>query len=263
MPAGVDLRVADLRRSQVAPERPGRRGHGLPRAGQVAQPVLEAEPEGPPAVRQHLGRDLHARAEDAGNASLLVAHRRVGEGEVRFLRAAVPVHDQCDVVHLDRLAGVAAGHDGFELIPDLGPHPVERPPERPGVLQPEDLRVAVVVKHGAPGAPGDEHRLVRGEHHAGQRLERLRPALRWPQRRGRPVVGAHARAHLAAAGQERGRIGGRPGLSVHRARPRRTVCVQGSARALPACARLHRGGAGPRGPPRLRCGTDRRRPGRQ
>jgi hypothetical protein len=159
-----------------------------------------------------LFRGLDAGAEHPGDPARIVAHRAVAEREVRLLRIAVPVHGEGDVVHVGRLAGVGAGEDRLDLVPDLVPQLVERPPERARMARAAHLGVAVVVERRALLSPDDQHRLARAQRHAHQGLERLRPGFRVAERRVGPVVLAHQRAALAPAGEE---AGAAPGMLVH------------------------------------------------
>ena len=90
----------------------------------------------------------------------LVPHGRVGEREMRLLRIALPLHDEGDVVHVDRMPGIGLLDDGPEVVADLGPDVQERPAQGRRMFAREDLRVGIVVEKGGLGPPGDEHRLV-------------------------------------------------------------------------------------------------------
>jgi hypothetical protein len=101
---------------------------------------------------------------------------------VGFLRIALAVHDERNVVHVKRLARISLLHDGREIAPDLGPNVKERTAERFGVLPPEDLGVGVIVDQSACRSPDHEHRLVRAQHNGDQRTQRHGPALGKPKR---------------------------------------------------------------------------------
>ena len=112
---------------------------------------------------------LMARAEDAADLAGLVADRGIEEREVRFLVIALPVHDQLDLVHVGRLARIAARHDRAHAVDEFGPDLEEGPSQGGGMVAPEDLRIAVVVEHRLIGTPGHEHRLVGVQDDAGDR----------------------------------------------------------------------------------------------
>ena len=64
------------------------------------------------------------------------------------------------------------------------------------------------------GAPADEHRHGRAEHHAGGGLQRLRPALDRPERRRRPVLRPRRRAGRPDRDRGRCKIG-LVGTAIH------------------------------------------------
>lgn len=87
----------------------------------------------------------------------------------------------------------------------------------------DDAHVRVVVEQAALGPPGGEHRLVRVQHHADERLQLRRPGPGPAERMHRPVDRAQACAGVAAAGQEvglgvRGRRGNARVRGIHRYR---------------------------------------------
>jgi hypothetical protein len=155
-----------------------------------------------PPLGHDLGGDVGAGAEEACDGPRFVPHGRIGEGEMRFLRIALPLHDEGDVVHVDRMPGIGLLDDGPEVVADLGPHVQERPAQGRRMFPREDLRVGIVVEKGGFGPPGDEHGLGGSEHHAHEGLETVRPGLGRAERRARPVVGAHERAGLSPAGEK-------------------------------------------------------------
>jgi hypothetical protein len=147
-------------------------------AGRLLEESLQALHlgDGLPLGAHPRGR-LRAGAEHAGHPSAFVAHRGVAEGESGLLRVAVAVHDEGDILHMRRLAGIGARQDRLDLVPDVGPELIERPAERRRVARPAHCRVAVVVEGRVLGPPHDQHGLLRDKRDADQRLERRRPGL--------------------------------------------------------------------------------------
>ena len=155
----------------------------------------------------HVAAD-HQHAADAGRCGLVIdrrvavrppdvlAHVAAGDGNELPLvpGRALPCHDELDL----RADGVP------DLRPDLSPRTSER---RGMAIRPDQGAVGVVVEAGKRFAPPDEHWVLGGEHQAHDGLERLRPRFRRPDRRLRPIVSAHERAHLAATGEEAGACG--------------------------------------------------------
>jgi hypothetical protein len=113
----------------------------------------------PPLGANLLG-DLDAGAEEASNRTILAAHRRVGEDEVRLLRVSLSLQDELDVVHVDRATGVSFFHHWQEVVAGLVPDLKEIATKGERVLVAEDLGVGAVVEERSVGSPGDEHRLV-------------------------------------------------------------------------------------------------------
>jgi hypothetical protein len=168
----------------------------------LEQPPLPLGLGGNPALGHDLARDLGAGAEEPGDRATLVTHGRVGEGEMRLLRIATPLHHERDILHVNGLATESLLDDGQQVGPDLVPDLQEVMAQGSRMLACEDLRIGVVVEQRALCAPGDEHRLARAEHDADQRLQRLRPDRRWPERRCGPVMRADECPGGASAGQE-------------------------------------------------------------
>ena len=63
-------------------------------------------------------------------------------------------------------------------------------------------RVGVVVERDEIRAPEQHDLGLRGQQHADRRLQGLGPLAGRPERRVRPVEGAHHRTQLASAGEE-------------------------------------------------------------
>ena len=164
-----------------------------------------------PRLGQDAAGRLRAGAVQAGDPAGLVAHRRVREGEPGRLVVAVPVHGQGHVLGPGRRAGERPVDQGPDLGPDLRPDVAEARAERRGMLVAQDLRVGVVVEEDEVGPERHEHREARAQDQAQRRPQARRPALRPPERRAGPVVGAHPRAHRAAL-REEGQIRGPDGL---------------------------------------------------
>ncbi len=130
--------------------------------------------------------------------------------------------------------------------PDLRPDVAEARAERRGMLVAQDLRVGVVVEEDEVGPERHEHREARAQDQAQRRPQARRPALRPPERRAGPVVGAHPRAHRAAL-REEGQIRGPDGLGHGTG----TGSAMGSAPAW-----RHRSGRGARLTGRPRAGAE-------
>src|SRR4029078_10110164 len=76
----------------------------------------------------------------------------------------------------------------------------ERPAECGGMLGAEDLGVRIVVEKAQLGSPRDEHREARLQEQGEERPQRRRPAVRWSERRGGPIMRAHQGAHVSTTG---------------------------------------------------------------
>ena len=155
-----------------------------------------------PPFAHHLARGFRAGAEHPADAACFVPDGAVGEGEPGLLGITVPQHQQRQVFMECRFSGKGAVHQRADVRPDIRPYLGERLAERMRMLGPEDRQIAVVIKKRQFRTPGYEHRELGIEQEADDGTQGLRPCFRTPQRRGRPVMGAHQRAHDAAAGQE-------------------------------------------------------------
>ncbi len=74
--------------------------------------------------------------------------------------------------------------------------------ERAGMFFAQNLRIGVVVEEAEFLAPCDEHGEAGFEQEADHRSQRLWPCRGISERRVGPIVAAHQRADLAAAGHE-------------------------------------------------------------
>ena len=145
----------------------------------------------PRLLRGDVRGGLGAGAVHAGDVALLVDHRRVGEREPGGFLVALALHGQRQVFHVDRLAGHRARGERADVVPDLRPDLLERPPDRGRVLGAQDLGVGIVVEEAQRRPPGHEHRELRSQQQADHAAQRLRPSFRRSQRRLAPVVVAH------------------------------------------------------------------------
>ena len=123
---GFHLGIANAGHVKAPPQHLGRRSHDGTRLGQVAQALLEREPEGPAPTRHHRAGDLAASTEQAGNVPQVGADRRVAEREMRLFRGAVPIHQERDFVHVDRLAGEDPLEQRCDVSADLRPNVEKR-----------------------------------------------------------------------------------------------------------------------------------------
>ena len=169
----------------------GGAGRQLP---QRPQPPLADGPLG--VLRDH--------AQHPADAASIVGHGAVGEGVVRLLAEPPPLQEQEQPFVPGRLP--VSDHrlgTGADVGPDLRPDLAGRPAQRPRVLGAErHPGVGVVVEEGELRPPAEPHGVAGVEHDPHDRLEALRPIGDRPDRRLRPVEGAGALAHLAAAGEQ-------------------------------------------------------------
>ena len=179
--------------------RPGELG---PEFAQELEAALAQDPLG------LLGDDAEHPAHGTG----IVGHGAVGEGVVGFLGVAAAFQEEEEALVIGGDTGRHDGLDaGTDILPDLGPDQVRRRAQRPGLLDAQGRPVGVVAEEGQLRAPGEPHGIARGEHDANDDAQALRPGLGRTQRCGRPVIGAHELAHLAAAREEVRARGGSPG----------------------------------------------------
>jgi hypothetical protein len=118
---------------------------------------------------------------------------------MRLLRVSSALHDEGDVIHVDRLARIGLLDNRQEVCPNLVPDSEEVTTQGSRMLAREDLHIGIVVEQRALRPPGDEHGLVRPQHDPDKGFEALRPPFGRANRRRRPVVRPHERAHLPAA----------------------------------------------------------------
>ena len=152
--------------------------------------------------RAHPLRRLGASAEHAGDPAVVAANRRVRKREPRLLVVAPAVHHERQILAIGGLARHRGVDERADVGPDLGPDVVEPAAECARMLRAEDLGVRIVVEKAEVLPPGDEHRKPRLQKQADDGSQRMRPLVRVPERRARPVVVAHQRADAAAPLQE-------------------------------------------------------------
>src|SRR3954467_4755732 len=148
-------------------------------------------------------RHVAANDEHAANAIIFVDRAKT-VGPVDLLEPAVS-RDRNQLVLVPRRA--TAAHHLLDLrtdnVPDFSPALPSALAQRAGVaLGSHGLAIAVVIELNEPGAPPDEHRMVGIEQDPHGGTQALRPGLGVSERTFRPVMGAHQRAHLPAAGEE-------------------------------------------------------------
>ena len=183
-------------------------GVGDPAAGRVDRqgrvgPLAHAAERAQAPFGQHALGGLDHGVEDARHPAVLALDRAEREIVVALFEVAMAMHGQELVLLPDALA--ARHHLRIERadgVPDLRPDLAAGAAEGPGVLFTKDRRPGVVIDQGKGVAPIDRDREARIEHDAHRRLQRLGPGLSQAKRRSGPVVSAHPRAHLPAAGQE-------------------------------------------------------------
>ena len=142
-------------------------------------------------------------AEHAGDAALVVVDRAVRERVVRLLGEAAALEEEQQRLVPGRLAVREHVLDArTDVGPDLGPDLVRARAEHPVALDADGRQVRVVAEERELRTPEHPHRVARIEHHAHDRLQRLRPDRRRAERRRGPVEAAHALADFAAAGEE-------------------------------------------------------------
>ncbi len=106
-------------------------------------------------------RVIRVRADQSARSALVVRHRAVGIGVIRFFRIAVTLHDEhlrfdvCAFVLMDDRIGL-----GADDVPDLTPHDPERLAERLGMLATDDGFVGIVVEVGEVRSPSEPERLA-------------------------------------------------------------------------------------------------------
>lgn len=153
-------------------------------------------------LRTQLLGGFHAGAEHAPDIALRVAQRRIGEREAGLLLELVALHPQGESLEVHRLTSPCAQDHRMDKRPDLRPCLDVRPAQRCGVPSAQQWYVAVVVETAVLITPEQEHREFRGQHQRYHGLQRVRPQRGFAQRRRRPVMCAHARAHFPAVGKK-------------------------------------------------------------
>ena len=150
---------------------------------------------------EHLARGLGDGVEQTGHRALFVMDRAEGEGEEGLLQVTQPVEEHALVFEKGRLARQRAAKGLADDRERRGPAFGEVLPHRARMFAAADRPVTVVVELGVLRAPGQRDRKVGVQHQAHGGAQAGGPTLDRAQRRGRPILGAHAAAHLAAAGE--------------------------------------------------------------
>ena len=158
-----------------------------------------------PAFTNHSLSHLRHDAEHAGDATIVVIDRTIGEGVVTLLGKPISLKKERQTLipccppllenPLDARTNVG---------PDLLPNLVRSGTEHPIALHTDGGQISVIAKKGEFRPPKHPHRIARVEHDAHDRFERLRPRRHRPERRLRPIERTHALAHLTATRQEVG-----------------------------------------------------------
>ncbi len=159
---------------------------------------------------EHALGGLRHSAEHPRDLAGFVAHGGIGEGEPGLLVIAAAVHQQRQVLAVGRVASHGGLDQGRDVVPDFAPDVVEARAQGGRVLGAQDLRIGVIVEEAELRTPGDEHRELGIQQEADDRTQRLWPIRRRTERRARPVVRPHERAHQAAPRQERQGASGLP-----------------------------------------------------
>ena len=162
--------------------------------------VVLGRPEA--AFGQHLPGGLQAGAVHPRDRAVLVVDRGVGEGGPRLLVEAAPPQDEGRAFVVRRVAAERRVHQRADAVPVLPPHGPQGAPQGVRVLGAEDVRVGVVVEEREVVLPAEEHRHPRLEDEVDGGAERGGPFVGMAERRSRPVVPAHAAAHLSTSDRE-------------------------------------------------------------
>src|ERR1041385_2094753 len=147
--------------------------------------------------------DVAAYDQHAADAVILV-DRAVAIGPPDLLEPAMPRHRH-ELLLMP--GGTPAAHDLLDLRtddrPDFGPAVAAALAERARMpLRAHGLAIGVVIELDQLRTPPDEHRVVGIEQDANGGPKALRPAVRRPDRSGRPVERARQLTHFPAAGEE-------------------------------------------------------------
>ena len=170
----------------------------------VPSPGAEVPQNGKAALADNLLGDLVHRRQHAADAARrgVVGNRAVGEGEMRFFEKPVSVDLQRQVIHPGRgTAAERAIDQRADDMPDLRPAFARRLRQRSGMLLSQDRAIGVVIDRDVMGSPPQQQRKPIGEQQIGHHPKARRPILDRSDRRTRPIVSTHQRAHLAAPGQ--------------------------------------------------------------
>ena len=146
------------------------------RIGDQAEPLLTlAQP--PLGVR--VAADRYDRTEQADDPAVLTEDRIVGISEPDRLAFAVAGKVARLGFEIECLAGHRALGIRFDPVPRIRPDLARRTAERRIAIA-EQVAIGVVEHHQQIGAPGEEHRKRRAEHHRCGGFQRLRPGFGRP-----------------------------------------------------------------------------------
>jgi hypothetical protein len=119
---------------------------------------------------------------------------------IRLLGKSAALEKQKQTFVPGRLAVLEHVVDAWtDVGPDLLPYLVRAGAEHPVAFDADRRQVGVVTKERELRPPQHPHCVTGIEHHPHDGFQRLRPVRCRTERRARPVEGAHARAHFAAA----------------------------------------------------------------
>ena len=155
------------------------------------------------ALADHAPGRFGNSGENAADFAGFVEDGAVGEGEVRLLLEAGPVHEEQQVLGPGGPLGaqdfvVEGADDG----PDFAPALRTALAQRPRVLIAEDRAVAVVVELDGVRAPPEEHGKGRAQADIECGAQALGPALDGAKGCRRPIHRLHERAEFTAAGEQ-------------------------------------------------------------
>ncbi len=155
-------------------------------------------------------------AADAGPLDGVVRDGAVRDDEVRLLQEPPPVDQHVQIVApRRRLAAVRRLDHRADDVPDLRPAFGGGLAHRARMLVAQHGPVGVVVDLDELRSPPQQHGEPVVQQQADHGPQRLRPALDGPERRRRPVDGAHQGGHLAATSKQITRVGGLPSAQGH------------------------------------------------
>ena len=129
------------------------------------------------AIGENPRRRIGGHVQQPDHPSGLVAQWRVQNDHQVCSGYPLRVIKKRVVVERNRLASEDPVDERRDLAPDVGPDRAEPAADRPRVPGAEERRVGVVVEQRALRAPGDAHRMTRGQDQADGVPEALRPGL--------------------------------------------------------------------------------------